>query len=154
MLNHWRRRVRTESPKMADRGGRHSPVYQPLGDVDSMMSFNDGNDNKQIGVVSNLLNNSDIRRSPLPVDSDAGCEHTERVLIMSDQDQEGNGDADSGISELASEEHQVQSYSKMELDRRESLVTMIIQIVIPFFFAGFGMMAAGLLLDAVQVNPP
>ena len=29
---------------------------------------------------------------------------------MSDQDQEGNGDADSGISELASEEHQVQSY--------------------------------------------
>ena len=34
----------------------------------------------------------------------------------------------------------------------ETLHVMIIQIIIPFLFAGFGIMAAGLLLDAVQVS--
>lgn len=85
-------------------------------------------------------------------------EYVERVLILSDHEEDGgNGDADSGISlsEIAGEEHPASGRSKqlvVEAKRSESLLMLMLQIVIPFFFAGFGMMTAGLLLDAVQVR--
>ncbi len=84
-------------------------------------------------------------------------ENQGRVVILSDP-----GDEDSGISELGGEDHPV-LIEKGEgrhppagkggrEEKPEPLCTLIIQIIIPFFFAGFGMMLAGLLLDAVQVR--
>lgn len=81
-------------------------------------------------------------------------EYEERVVILSDHDNKGgSGDADSGISltEMAGEDHG-QNGDKHTKFKPESLLLLVVQIVIPFFFAGFGMMAAGLLLDAVQVS--
>ncbi len=63
----------------------------------------------------------------------------ERVTIVSEGE-------DSGISELGPEEH-----TKTPGTRHEKLCTVLLQVGIPFVIAGFGMMAAGLLLDAVQV---
>ncbi len=62
----------------------------------------------------------------------------ERVTIVSEGE-------DSGISELGPEEHNNPGA------RHEKLCTVLLQVGIPFVIAGFGMMAAGLLLDAVQV---
>ncbi len=53
----------------------------------------------------------------------------------------------SGVSELADEDH-LTSATKP----REKLCSVLIQVSVPFIVAGFGMMAAGLLLDAVQVH--
>ncbi len=55
-------------------------------------------------------------------------------------------EADSGVSELAEEDAQ-----SLARPRREKLCSVLVQVAIPFIIAGFGMMAAGLLLDAVQV---
>lgn len=84
-------------------------------------------------------------------------EYEERVVILSDHDNKGgSGDADSGISltEMAGEDHgqSGDKHTKFNFTKPESLLLLVVQIVIPFFFAGFGMMAAGLLLDAVQVS--
>lgn len=88
---------------------------------------------------------------------EAEGEYEERVVILSD----GSGDADSGISlsEVAGarEDHPGSRHGGSrrlpgQLAKQESLLQLVVQIVIPFFFAGFGMMAAGLLLDAVQVS--
>ena len=75
---------------------------------------------------------------------------------------EAEGDeGDSGISETPVEEHLLPQegggggggddrtvYSN---GKRETILETLIQIFIPFMIAGFGMMAAGLLLDEVQV---
>lgn len=98
-----------------------------------------------------------LTRESSPVNSSTGAldqECMERVMILSDHDGDrGNGDADSGISlsDVVGEEHPI-SGRVCQGDKPESLVVLVLQIVIPFFFAGFGMMAAGLLLDAVQVS--
>ena len=79
-------------------------------------------------------------------------EYEERVVILSDHGRgEENGDADSGIS--LSEDHPGSRHPQAAKQRgQEPLPLLVVQIVIPFFFAGFGMMAAGLLLDTVQVS--
>lgn len=56
-------------------------------------------------------------------------------------------EVDSGVSELADED--AQSFTS---PRREKLCSVLVQVAIPFIIAGFGMMAAGLLLDTVQVH--
>ncbi|XP_064399874.1 solute carrier family 41 member 1-like isoform X2 [Halichondria panicea] len=70
-------------------------------------------------------------------DSVLSEEEVERVTIMSEGE-------DSGISELGPEEHTNPG------TKPEKLCTVLLQVGIPFVIAGFGMMAAGLLLDAVQ----
>lgn len=71
-------------------------------------------------------------------------------------------DGDSGISEAA-EEHLLPRGSgargreggapapEYANGKKETILETLIQIFIPFMIAGFGMMAAGLLLDTVQV---
>ena len=72
-------------------------------------------------------------------------------------------DGDSGISETtAVEERLLPSRGGPETSERapeyghavkkETVLETLIQVFIPFMIAGFGMMAAGLLLDKVQVN--
>ena len=67
-------------------------------------------------------------------------------------------DGDSGISVTAAEERLLPRGGKeegggssLEYGKRESILETLIQVFIPFMIAGFGMMAAGLLLDKVQV---
>lgn len=135
-----RRRIATKIEKMDRRRGSFSPQYKPLlEEGESETSDPSGR------------GNSHTTRSP------QGTDYEERVVILSDRNEgEGNGDADSGISltEMAGEEHLGPNRLKHPsmYDKPESLLILVVQIVIPFFFAGFGMMAAGLLLDAVQVS--
>ena len=80
----------------------------------------------------------------------------ERVIIQTDQESRGEDDDDSGIAELpcSYEEHllkgQVLEVPGSRL-KRERVCDILIQVFIPFMIAGFGMLAAGLLLDEVQV---
>ena len=68
-------------------------------------------------------------------------------------------DGDSGISEAA-EEHLLPGARDREgggggtptSGKKETILETLIQVFIPFMIAGFGMMAAGLLLDKVQVG--
>lgn len=70
------------------------------------------------------------------------------------------GEEDEESSELGEEEARVTLMgtgtklcnTKPNNEHKETLAAMIVQIVLPFFLAGFGMMAAGLLLDTVQVS--
>ena len=68
-------------------------------------------------------------------------------------------DGDSGISVTAAEERllprgkEERGGSSPDYGKKESILETLIQVFIPFMIAGFGMMAAGLLLDKVQVCP-
>lgn len=125
---------------MDRRRGSFSPQYKPLLEEGESETGDPSSPHKE--------------RSP------QGNDYEERVVILSDRGEEGeergNGDADSGISlsEMAGEDHlgtgRLKHLSLYE--KPESLLMLVVQIVIPFFFAGFGMMAAGLLLDTVQVS--
>ena len=133
-----RRRIATKVKEMDSRKRSFSPQYKPL--------LEEGE--REMGSPSG--------RESLTATSPQGIpEYEERVVILSDPE-ERNGDADSGISlsEMAGEDHlgsrRIKHASMYE--KPESLLTLVIQIVIPFFFAGCGMMAAGLLLDLVQVR--
>ena len=82
-----------------------------------------------------------------------GQGYRERVVILTEHE-DRDGEEDSGISE-ATEEHPLADsrevdQSRME-PRKETMWHIAIQVFIPFLIAGFGMMAAGLLLDKVQV---
>lgn len=91
---------------------------------------------------------------------------SERLKVRGEEtSHDDGGDEDSGISELTGEDAalcervspssaslEVRRKNPPHIDHIETLPMMIVQIVIPFFFAGFGMMAAGLLLDTVQVS--
>ena len=83
------------------------------------------------------------------VGEDEECER-ERVVIQTVRSGEEEDD-DSGISELpyGHEEHLLEPPGRRR--KRETLWDVCIQVFIPFMIAGFGMLAAGLLLDAVQV---
>lgn len=72
-------------------------------------------------------------------------------------------DGDSGISETtAVEERLLPHFEGADTTRervpeygsakKETILETLIQVFIPFMIAGFGMMAAGLLLDTVQVR--
>lgn len=67
-------------------------------------------------------------------------------------------DHDSGISEAAEEhllpgarDREARGGSAPTSGKKETVLETLIQVFIPFMIAGFGMMAAGLLLDRVQV---
>ena len=81
-------------------------------------------------------------------EEDGKCER-ERVVIQTVHS--GEEDDDSGISELpyGHEEHLLDLPRRRM--KRETLWDVCIQVFIPFMIAGFGMLAAGLLLDTVQV---
>ena len=81
-------------------------------------------------------------------EEDEKCER-ERVVIQTVHS--GEEDDDSGISELpyGHEEHLLDLPRRRM--KRETLWDVCIQVFIPFMIAGFGMLAAGLLLDTVQV---
>lgn len=80
-------------------------------------------------------------------------------------DKQDRDDGDSGISETAAEEHLLPRGIRREEGggggggsapeyvngKKETVLETLIQVFIPFMIAGFGMMAAGLLLDEVQV---
>ena len=88
-----------------------------------------------------------------PVVEDVEVER-ERVIILSGTESFHEDEGDSGISEPA-EEHllpQLQEGPPGGTDKREHICSICIQVFIPFLIAGFGMLAAGLLLDAVQVS--
>ncbi len=68
-------------------------------------------------------------------------------------EEEGDVDGDSGIS---CEDHLLKESESLGAGgprgpQKEKLRDILIQVFIPFMIAGLGMMAAGLLLDAVQV---
>ena len=140
-----RRRRAAGIKNMTDRKRSFSPKYRPLMEEDEPP--------EEVGL-------SPRGGSVHSVSSTSSCSSrlsgsqnmVEKVVILSDHGEERNGDADSGIS--VSEEHPMTGRGKGEGrgEREESLLMLVLQILIPFFFAGFGMMAAGLLLDAVQVS--
>ena len=87
------------------------------------------------------------RSSSSDGDSDSSprsVEIMERVTILTNHNEE----EDSGISETSLLEPEM---ARANGPRREKMVDIFVQVFIPFMIAGFGMMAAGLLLDAVQV---
>ncbi len=134
--------------KMAERKRTFSPQYTPLLEEEEPLEDSEAMSGGEAPVLK--ARGKNIYRT-----SSQG-EYEERVVILSDQGghERSNGDADSGISlsEVVGEEHHSGKVSVIPTDNPESLLVLIVQIVIPFFFAGFGMMAAGLLLDAVQVS--
>lgn len=127
---------------MSDRKRTYSSKYRPLDESETLLG--------EEGEVAP----EDERTIQCPRLMEQRKGYVERVVIVSEP--ETNGDADSGIAELAGEENgHIEGGDGLEhvvKKKRESLLVMMVQIVIPFFFAGFGMMAAGLLLDAVQVR--
>ena len=135
---------RRATQKMADRKRTFSPKYKPLPQVqEEELEESDGSSDRGSGPS--------LRTKSGPGSFQGQSE--ERVVFLSDQNgkERSNGDADSGIS-LEDEHSNGGKVSVNTADQSESLVALIVQIVIPFFFAGFGMMVAGLLLDAVQVS--
>ena len=82
-----------------------------------------------------------------------GQGYRERVVILTEHE-ERDAEEDSGISE-AMEEHLLADSREADPSRieprKETMWHVAIQVFIPFLIAGFGMMAAGLLLDKVQV---
>ena len=84
---------------------------------------------------------------------------TEPRATEKQQDRDGG---DSGISETTAVEERLLPTGGSEAretapeyghtTKKETVLETLIQIFIPFMIAGFGMMAAGLLLDKVQVN--
>lgn len=116
-------------------------------------------------TISASSSNQDVSAETALLDNDdedviEGQGYRERVVIMTEHDAEERGaEDDSGISE-ATEEHLLaaDSRSREAADRsgrteprKETMWHVAIQVFIPFLIAGFGMMAAGLLLDKVQV---
>ena len=87
-----------------------------------------------------------LPQSPLDQDSKDG---THIVLL------EELPDEDSGISESASEDSALIIETVKTPNgshKKEKLLSIFVQIFIPFLIAGGGMMLAGMLLDHVQVN--
>ena len=74
----------------------------------------------------------------------------ERVVISTEQGGLDDDEKDSGISDAAEEQLLPEEADK---ERKENLLSICLQVFLPFMIAGFGMMLAGLLLDAVQVAP-
>ena len=111
-------------------------------------------------TISGSSSNQDISPETALLDNDnddedviEGQGYRERVVILTEHE-ERDAEEDSGISE-ATEEHLLADsrevdQSKIE-PRKETMWHVAIQVFIPFLIAGFGMMAAGLLLDKVQV---
>lgn len=152
-LNSTRARRRTiesqNSTGMTERKRSFSPTHRPL--------LGGGEEDESVPSTPVNLEGGPVSRSH---GSESQCVERERVIVSTDHDR-GTGDADSGISlssEMAGEEHSAclggggGNHSLRNAEKSESLLMLVVQIVIPFFFAGFGMMAAGLLLDAVQVR--
>lgn len=75
----------------------------------------------------------------------------EQVSILSDRAVNECRDNDSGISEVSGEDHSLDMVFGQVQRKEETVCSILMQVAIPFVIAGFGMMAAGLLLDTVQV---
>lgn len=116
-------------------------------------------------TISGSSSNQDFSAETALLDNDdedviEGQEYRERVVILTEHDaEERDAEEDSGISE-ATEEHLLATdlraregsdHSGRTEPRKETMWHVAIQVFIPFLIAGFGMMAAGLLLDKVQV---
>lgn len=143
----------SQNGSAVDRTRTHSPSHRLLGDVESPESSIEGE--RCSGAKSH--GGHGLGQSSQHHQSYSCKEYEERVIITSDLDRRReSGDGDSGISELTGEEHPLSETRDkpyvMQVEKEESLIFMILQIIIPFFFAGCGMMAAGLLLDTVQVS--
>lgn len=117
---------------------------------------NGSNARNRVRTVSGSSSNQDLRTDSnsalLDVDDDVieGQGYRERVVIIT----QGAADEDSGISE-APEDHllaETRDSEQRTEPRKETLWHIAIQVFIPFLIAGFGMMAAGLLLDKVQAS--
>ena len=90
-----------------------------------------------------------------------GREVVETAVIVKEprgSEKQDRDDGDSGISETAVEERLLPAAAgeggrapEFVHTKKETVLETLIQVFIPFMIAGFGMMAAGLLLDAVQV---
>ena len=109
--------------------------------------------------MSGSSSNQDIAPDTALLDNDnnddddiiEGQRYRERVVILTEHEERGAED-DSGISEATEEHLLVESREEPRAEpRKETMWHVAIQVFIPFLIAGFGMMAAGLLLDKVQV---
>ena len=88
----------------------------------------------------------------------------ESTVIVTEPRATDRDDGDSGISETPAMEERLLPLDGVKEGgddrspeygngkKKETILDTLIQIFIPFMIAGFGMMAAGLLLDAVQVG--
>ena len=113
-------------------------------------------------TISGSSSNQDFSAETALLDNDnddedvieQGQGYRERVVILTEHE-EGDVEGDSGISEVM-EEHLLADSREADQSgraepRKETMWHVAIQVFIPFLIAGFGMMAAGLLLDKVQV---
>ena len=114
------------------------------------------NARNRVRTLSGSSSNQDFQPDSALLDNDNDVaerqEYRERVVIMTDHEDRA-ADEDSGISETH-EEHLLTDCRDTEHraePRKETMLNVAIQVFIPFLIAGFGMMAAGLLLDKVQV---
>lgn len=110
-------------------------------------------------TISSSSSNQDFQQDSALLDNNdddeliEGQRYRERVVIMTEHE-DRTAEEDSGISE-APEDHLLTDSKEAESraePRKESMWHIAIQVFIPFLIAGFGMMAAGLLLDKVQVT--
>jgi hypothetical protein len=112
-------------------------------------------------TISGSSSNQDFSAETALLDNDdedviEGQGYRERVVILTEHEApDRDAEDDSGISE-ATEEHLLADSREADRPsrtepRKETMWHVGIQVFIPFLIAGFGMMAAGLLLDKVQV---
>lgn len=131
------------------RGTSSSPKYMKLGEVAERCV--EGTDDKECEAslrhkTGDVVDTSTERIDRTGQENDSVCgisEETEGDTILFEK---------VTMSASSGQDRFVVKPVNLHNDRVESLHMMIIEIVIPFFCAGFGMMAAGLLLDAVQVS--
>lgn len=104
--------------------------------------------------IRQRLNSSVSEELELLSTEERNQEYIERVTIFPEQTTDEPVDNDSGISELGGEDHPLSGEVGLRHGKsgKETVCSILTQVAIPFVIAGFGMMAAGLLLDAVQVS--
>lgn len=136
-----------------ERESGNSPKYMKVGELAEQCV--DGTDEQECETSVRYKTRGSLCRR----------ENSSSEMVGRSTSHEDGGDGDSGISEPTGDDPVTTSSSTIDRHREtntrcrctahgETLPIMIIQIVIPFFFAGFGMMAAGLVLDTVQVSYP
>ncbi len=124
-------------------GGLYQRKNKLMVEEETRIGLQDESDDET--TVLKCDQNVPLLSEELPTTTSGTMKH---VLVIRD-------DIDSGISESASEESSIlkelPNGSDQPSVKKESLISVIVQIFFPYLIAGFGMMLAGFLLDYVQV---
>ena len=145
------------SPLLTD----HSPVHeQSPSQLHTRNNSHNGSTSSKVHYTSSThtspvrhrLNSSVSEENEFISTEERTETYIERVTIFPEQ-LNSPVDDDSGVSELGGEDHPLSGDvpPRHRKTGKETVCSILTQVAIPFVIAGFGMMAAGLLLDAVQV---